>query len=150
MNEVYRQVSGEGEAYLGYVDEDGKVHEHKSESDKRVGKVDLESGKIYEARIGPDKNIGYVDLQNGKIYYAASGEEEPVGRVDDQGNLYDYKALAPGERLGRVKDMLSLAHGAGGFLLLLIPAIDEQAAKNNIKVAFDDPATNTGNAGAPA
>jgi len=53
-----------------------------------------------------------------------------VGAMPPFGNLYDLpiyvdKSLAEDEYLGKVDDMVSVAHGAGAFLLLVLPESEQ-------------------------
>lgn len=129
MNKVYRHRSLLPDELLGHIHVDGKVYETRSGPDKYVGRVELETGKIFESHLGPDKHIGRVDLRNGKVFLTRIGPDEYLGRVHEDGKLYAHKELAPDEYLGKVTDMSSLAHGGGAFLLLVIPAYEEQAEK---------------------
>lgn len=127
MNKVYRHRQFANDEFLGRVDQDGRVYESRLGPDKYVGRVDLEDGKIYEARVGPDKYIGRVDAETGKIYLPRFGPDEYLGRVEKDGKLYAHRTLAPDTYLGRVEKMTSLVHGGGAYLLLIVPAYDQEA-----------------------
>ena len=127
MNKVYRHRPLATDEFLGRVGEDGRVYESRLGPDKYIGRVDLENGKIYEARLGPDKHIGRVEVDSGKVYLAKFGPDEYLGRVEKDGKLYAHKRLARDEYLGKVVEMVSVVHGGGAFLLLVVPAVEESA-----------------------
>jgi hypothetical protein len=126
MNKVYKHRPRARDELLGRVGANGRVYESRLSPDKYVGRVELESGKIFESRFGPDKHIGRVDISSGKVYLKKLGPDEYLGRVEKDGKLYLHRSLARDEYLGRVTDMVSVAHGGGAFLLLLIPEIDRE------------------------
>jgi hypothetical protein len=125
MNKVYRHIRLALDEYLGRVDQDGKVYERRLGPDKYAGRVELKNGKIYESRFGPDKYIGRVDPTNGKVYRARIGPDRYLGRVRKNGQCYLHIRLKRDEYMGKIKGMSSLVHGGAGFLLLLLPLIEE-------------------------
>ena len=125
MSKVYQHHPLAPDKVLGRVEPDGKVYESRIGLDKYIGRVDLETGKILESRFGPDKYIGRVELEAGKVYLTKFGPDKYVGRVEADGKVYHHKRMARDEYLGRVDDMLSPAHGAAAFLLLLLPTFEE-------------------------
>jgi hypothetical protein len=126
MNKVYRHRPNARDELLGRVAADGRVFESRLAPDKYVGRVELESGKIFESRFGPDKHIGRVDISTGKVYLKKLGPDEYLGRVEKDGKLYSHRTLARDEYLGKVTEMVSVTHGGGAFLLLLVPEIDKE------------------------
>lgn len=147
MNKVYRHRPAANDEYLGWVDEEGRVYETRLGPDKYIGRVEPGSGKIYEARLGPDKYIGRVNGKSGKIYLAKLGPDIYIGRVQTDGKLFHHHNLAADEYLGKVIEMTSRIHGGAAFLLLIQPAYDEAAVKE------DEPETgdaDVGQATAPA
>lgn len=126
MGTVFKHRAGWPDKDLGHVEEDGRVYRSDFGIDDRLGRVDLESGKIYSSRLGPDKYIGRVDLQNGRVYrHVPVGADEYVGRVNENGHMDRHDALSPDEYEGRLEEPESLAHTAAAFLLLVLPATDE-------------------------
>lgn len=126
MNKVYRHRLKARDELLGRVGADGRVYESRLSPGKYVGRVELQSGKIFESRFGPDKHIGRVDISSGKVYLKKFGPDEYLGRVEKNGKLYLHRPLARDEYLGKVTEMVSVTHGGGAFLLLLIPEIDRE------------------------
>ena len=135
MNKAYRHKPIAPDEYLGRVDQAGKTYETRLGPDLYVGRVDLNTGKIYESRLGPDKLIGRVDSHNGKVYHSRLGPDEYLGRVDPDGKCYLHKRLARDEYMGKVTEMLSLTHGAAAFLLLILPALEEDKQVKEEKAA---------------
>jgi len=129
MSKVYRNKPLAPDELLGHVDADGKVYESRFGPDKYIGRVDVTSGQIYETRLGPDKLIGHVALDSGKVYHPKLGPDEYLGGVDAEGRCHRHVPLAPDEYLGKVEAMESYAHGGAGFLLLVLPAWEEQEAE---------------------
>jgi hypothetical protein len=127
MNKVYKHRPKARDELLGRVSADGRVYESRLSPDKLVGRVELESGNIFESRFGPDKHIGRVDIASGKVYLKKLGPDDYLGRVEKDGKLYAHRTLARDEYLGKVTDMVSVVHGGGAFLLLLIPEVDREA-----------------------
>jgi hypothetical protein len=127
MNKVYLHKHLAPDDYLGRIDAEGKVYASRFGPDKFIGRVDIRTGKIYEARMGPDNYIGRVDSQSGKVYRAKLGPDEYLGRVHDDGKLYHHKQLAPDDYLGKVDEMISNDYGGAAFLLLVLPAVEEEA-----------------------
>jgi hypothetical protein len=125
MNKIYRHVRLSPDEYLGRVDQDGKVYEHRTGSDRYSGRVELKNGKIYESRFGPNKYIGRVEPDSGKVYMSRLGPDRYLGRVRKNGHCYLHRRLRRDEYMGKIKDMSSLVHGGAGFLLLLLPLIEE-------------------------
>jgi hypothetical protein len=126
-SKVYKHKKLARDQYLGRVEADGKVYEGRYGKDKYVGRVDLENGNIYESRLGPDQLLGRVELDSGKVYFGRMGPDQYLGRVHQNGRLYLHKRLARDEYLGRIKDMPSFAHGGAAFLLLVLPAHEQEA-----------------------
>ena len=131
MSKVYRHKPMSPDELLGHVEPDGKVYESRFGPDKYVGRVDPDSGQIYETRFGPDKHIGRVALDNGKVYRAKLGPDEYLGRADADGKLYRHKPLAADEYLGHVDNFVSYAHSGAAWLLLVLPAWEENQAELN-------------------
>jgi hypothetical protein len=129
MSKVYRNKPLALDELLGHVAGDGKVYESRFGPDKYVGRVDLVSGHIYEARLGPDKHIGRVALDNGKVYHPKVGPDEYLGGVDAEGRCHRHIPMASDEYLGKVVEMETYAHGGAAFLLLVLPAWEEQEAE---------------------
>ena len=129
MSKVYHHKPMSPDELLGHVEPDGKVYESRFGPDTDVGRVDADSGHIYEARLGPDKHIGRVALDNGNVYRARLGPDEYLGRVDSDGKLYRHKPLAADEYLGQLDNFVSYAHGGAAWLLLMLPAWEEQQAE---------------------
>jgi hypothetical protein len=125
MNKIYRHVPLSPDEYLGRVDQNGKVYEHRTGPDRYAGRVDLKNGKIYESRLGPDKYRGRVEPGTGKVYMARLGPDRYLGRVRKNGQCYLHRRLRRDEYMGKIKDMTSQVHGGAGFLLLLLPLIEE-------------------------
>jgi len=126
MSKVYKHKPLARDDLLGHVEPDGKVYESRFGPDKYVGRVEIDTGKIYEARFGPDQYIGRAELDSGKIFRSKFGPDEYLGRVDEDGKLFRHKPLAPDEYLGKIVEMPGLAHGGAAFLLLVLPAVEEQ------------------------
>jgi hypothetical protein len=59
--------------------------------------------------------------------HKALGPDEYLGRVHDDGKLYHHKQLAPDDYLGKVDEMISNDYGGAAFLLLVLPAVEEEA-----------------------
>ena len=151
MNKVYKHKAFAPDEYLGHVDADGRVFESRFGPDRCIGRVDPRSGKIYETRLGPDRQIGKVYPENGKVYLAKYGPDEYLGRVTQSGKLYLHKFMGPDEYLGKVVQMSSRIHGGAGFLLLVIPVYDKEAAAE-AEEAYDSDlgSEDAGTAPAPA
>ena len=144
MNKVYKHRPKARDELLGRVSADGRVYESRLSPDKYVGRVELESGKIFESRFGPDKHIGRVDIGTGKVYLKRLGPDEYLGRVEKAGKLYFHRSLARDEYLGKVTDMVSVTHGGGAFLLLLIPEIDKETQQAEQEEAKNEEQANAG------
>ena len=129
MSKVYRNKPLAPDELLGHVENDGKVYESRFGPDKYVGRVDLDSGQIYEARLGPDRLAGHVALDSGKVYHPKLGPDEYLGGVDADGHCHRHIPMAPDEYLGKVLEMQGYAHGGAAFLLLVLPAWEEQEAE---------------------
>jgi hypothetical protein len=125
MNKVYLHRSMAHDELLGRVGADGRVYDERFGPDEYIGRVNLEDGKIYVSRVGPDEYIGRVKLKTGEVHLSMFGPDKYMGKVTKDGKIMRHKHLAPDEYLGRVDDMLSIAHGAAAFLLLILPAIEE-------------------------
>lgn len=116
---------------LGHAAYDGKVYESRLGPDKYVGWVELDSGRIYEARLGPDKHIGQVELSSGKVYrHKPLAADEYLGRVDADGNYFTHRAFAPDVRVASITPMPSTALAGAAFMLLVLPALEAEAAKH--------------------
>jgi hypothetical protein len=126
VSKVYRNKPLAPDELLGHLEPDGKVYESRFGPDKYIGRVDLDSGQIYEARLGPDKLVGHVALDSGKVYHPRLGPDEYLGGVDADGRCQRHIPLARDEYLGKVVEMESYAHGGAAFLLLVLPAWEEQ------------------------
>jgi hypothetical protein len=130
MNKVYRHHSFARDEYLGRVADDGRVYDSRPGPDRYIGRVELEDGKIYESRLGPDQHIGHVEVKSGKVYLDKLGPDEYLGRVTEDGKLYRHNPVAPDEYLGKVTEMVSVVHGGAAFLLLVVPAYDQEKEAN--------------------
>jgi hypothetical protein len=125
MNKVYLHKPMGKDELLGRVGPDGRVYDERFGPDEYIGRVNLEEGKIYVSRVGPDEYIGRVKLETGEVHLSMFGPDKYMGKVTKDGKIMRHKHLAPDEYLGRVEDMLSIAHGAAAFLLLILPAVEE-------------------------
>lgn len=135
MNKVYLAIPGALDKLLGHVAENGKVTHSQIGFDKEVGYVNLATGEVYAERFGPDKTVGRVDLSNGKVYATRLGPDRYVGWVSSDGRLHRHRALAPDVYIGQVESFLSHAHSAAAMLLLVLPALEEQAAEETVPKA---------------
>ena len=127
MNKVYLAIPGAFDKVLGHVADNGKVTHSQPGFDKEVGYVNLATGDIYADRFGPDKSLGRVDLSNGKVYTSRFGPDRYEGWVSSDGRMHRHRAFAPDLHIGQVESFLSLAHSAAAMLLLVLPALEEQA-----------------------
>ena len=127
---VYFQRPLAPDELLGHADYDGKIYESRLGPDKYIGRVEVDTGKIYEARLGPDKHVGQVELSSGKVYrHKPLAADEYLGQVDSNGNFYQQKAFAPDKRVGSITPMPSVALAGAAFMLLVLPAVAEEEAK---------------------
>lgn len=147
MNKVYRHHAFARDEYLGRIAEDGRVYDSRVGPDRYIGRVELENGKIYESRLGPDQLIGRVEAKSGKVYLEKLGPDEYLGRVIEDGKLYRHKPVAPDEYLGKVTEMVSVVHGGAAFLLLVVPAYEQEKGE---KEAFEPSGNEAETGGAPA
>lgn len=112
---------------VGRVELDGRAYKTRVGPDEYVGRVELDSGKIFEERLGPDKYVGRVALDSGKVYrHKPIAPDEYLGRVDTDGQFYRHKPIAPDEYLGKLLPMPGYAYGGAAFLLLILPAWQEE------------------------
>lgn len=125
MNKVYLHKPMGRDELLGRVGGDGKVYDERFGPDEYIGWVNLEDGKIYLSRVGKDKYIGRVKINTGEVHLSMLGPDKYMGKVTKDGKIMHHKHLAPDEYLGRVEDMVSVTHGGAAFLLLILPAIEE-------------------------
>lgn len=126
MNKVYQHMLMSADKYLGWVDQQGRVYASRFGPDKYIGRVDLRDGKVYASHFGPDELVGRVEIQSGEVRLSKPGPDPYIGKVQRDGKLYRAVSVAPDEYLGKVDDMVSVAHGAGAFLLLVLPLIEEE------------------------
>lgn len=129
MYKVYLAISRAPDQLLGYVREDGKIYRSKPGFDEHLGGVDLASGKVYAERFGPDKEIGHVDLRSGKVYLRKFGPDKYIGNVNREGRMHRHVSMAFDEYIGKIEPFASFAHSAGAFLLLVLPAIEENGLR---------------------
>jgi hypothetical protein len=127
MYKVYLAINPLINKMLGYVNKEGVVYRSKTGLDDRLGKVELSTGKIVEDRFGPDKVTGRVDMKTGKVYLSRLGPDEYVGRVDVKGHFYKHVPMGTDRYLGHVDPFISYAHSAAAMVLLLLPALEEEA-----------------------
>lgn len=127
MHKVYLAIPGALDNVLGHVADNGKVTRSQVGFDKEVGYVNLETGDIYAERFGPDKAVGRVDLGNGKVYTTRFGPDHYEGSVSTDGRMHRHRALAPDVYIGQVESFVSFAHSAAAMLLLVLPALEEEA-----------------------
>src|SRR3990172_5162812 len=125
MNKVYKHIPMSADKYLGRGDQQGKVYAARFGPDRYIGRVDLRDGKVYASQFGPDETVGRVEIESGEVYLSKPGPDPYVGKVQRDGRLYRHKSLAEDEYLGKVDDMVSVAHGAGAFLLLVLPESEQ-------------------------
>jgi hypothetical protein len=138
MNKIYRHIRLSPDEYLGRVDQEGKVYEHRPGPDRYAGRVELKNGKIYESRFGPNKYIGRVDPVDGKVYMSRLGPDRYLGRVRKNGQCYLHHRLRRDEYMGKIVEMTSLVHGGAGFLLLLLPLIEEIREEEKAAIEQED------------
>jgi hypothetical protein len=86
----------------------------------------LQDGKVFASRFGPDELVGRVEIDSGEVRLSKPGPDPYIGKVQRDGKLYRAISLAADEYLGKVDDMVSVAHGAGAFLLLVLPMVEEE------------------------
>ena len=129
MTKVYLALSGAPDRLLGHVEDDGRVYRSLVGPDNLIGHVDLATGNIYAQRFGPDKKVGHVDLSSGRVYATHPGPDAHVGQVREDGMMYLHQALATDDYVGHVDSFRSHAHTAGAMLLLVMPALETEAAK---------------------
>jgi hypothetical protein len=103
-----------------------KVYKIRILRNKYIGRLEVSTGRVYQARFGPDKYIGRVNLQDGKVYLAKFGPDQYIGQVGKDGKLFYHKRMARDEYLGRITKMASYGHGGAAFLLLVLPALQEE------------------------
>ncbi len=126
MSKVYQHRAGLPDKLLGRVKDDGRVTRSELGPDDQIGRVDLESGEVRASRIGPDKYIGRVDLESGRVYrHVAASSDEYLGRVNMDGRMDRHDAISPDEYMGKIESPKSLAYAGAAFLLLVLPAEDE-------------------------
>ena len=131
MSKVYLTLPLGPDRLLGRVKEDGKIYRRQAGPDDGIGYVNLETGAVYEQRFGPDKKIGHVDPGSGKVYLSRLGPDEYVGMVKADGSMHRHIPMAADEYVGKVERFVSLAHSAGAFVLLVLPALEEQSQESS-------------------
>ncbi|MEZ4673949.1 MAG: hypothetical protein R2932_06855 [Caldilineaceae bacterium] len=127
MHKVYLAIPHALDKVLGHVADNGKVTRRQVGFDKEIGHVNLETGDIYAERFGPDKAVGRVDLGNGKVYTTRFGPDHYEGWVSADGRMHRHRALATDAYIGQVESFVSFAHSAAAMLLLVLPALEEEA-----------------------
>jgi hypothetical protein len=128
MSKVYLNKPGWLDKQLGHANEKGDVYRSNTGIDDRIGRVDLETGKVYRRRFGPDDYVGRVELDSGKVYHARLGPDEYLGRVQADGRMYQHDLLSPDDYIGRLSPPLSPLHTGAAFLLLVLPALEDEAS----------------------
>jgi len=89
--------------------------------------VDLDNGEIYKSKPGPDEYIGRVKLDNGKVYrHVPAGRDDYLGHVEPDGKMYQHEFLGPDDYMGNIKDHVSFVYAGAAFMLLVLPAYEEQ------------------------
>ena len=127
MHKVYLAIPHALDRVLGHVADNGEVTRRQVGFDKEVGYVNPATGDVYAERFGPDKAVGRVDLGDGKVYTTRLGPDHYEGWVSTDGRMHRHRALAPDAYIGQVETFLSFAHSAAAMLLLVLPALEEEA-----------------------
>jgi len=126
MTKVFLAVSLAPDRLVGHVKEDGKIIRSQVGLDDEIGHVNLRNGHIFEQRFGPDKKFGHVDLVDGKVYLSRFGPDKYVGQVMADGRMYYHVPMGRDDYVGQVESFVSYAHSGGAFLLLVLPALEDQ------------------------
>lgn len=127
MSNVYLHRMLLPDKLLGRVEQNGKVYRSDTGLDDRIGHVDLDHGKIYKSQPGPDEYIGRVELDNGKVYrHVPAGRDDYLGHIELDGKMYQHEFLGPDDYMGNIKERISFAHAGAAFMLLVLPAFEEQ------------------------
>ena len=127
MSRVYLEKSLAPDHLIGHVKENGNVYRSDAGLDDKIGHVHLPSGKVYARKFGKDKKVGHVNLDNGKVYVSRVGPDKYVGRVQADGVINLDRSLFPDDYVAKVDPFISYAHSGAALLLLVLPALEDQA-----------------------
>lgn len=126
MSKVYLNKPGWLDKHVGQVNEKGDVYRSDAGIDDRIGRVDLETGKVYRRRLGLDDYVGRIEAKSGKVYRARLGPDEYLGKVHKNGRMYRHDRLSPDDHIGHFATPISPLHTGAAFLLLVIPALEDE------------------------
>ena len=68
-----------------------------------------------------------MNLDNGKVYVSRVGPDKYVGRVQADGVINLDRSLFPDDYVAKVDPFISYAHSGAALLLLVLPALEDQA-----------------------
>ncbi len=127
MSKVFLHQAGRPDKLLGHVKNDGSIIRSEPGFDDEIGHVDVSSGKIYAKRLGLDDYLGRVDMDDGRIYrHVPAGSDEYLGKVLKDGAMYRHVPKASDDYIGKLQDSPSFAHAGAAFMMLVLPAVDDQ------------------------
>ena len=119
---IYRDVQMGPDKLVGRIDDEGRIYDVESGSDKYPGWIDYDEGEIFDES---DDLMGWIEDDGMIVGYYDEDSEEEIGYVTEDGELYGYDADDNDVYVGKVANMQDATEGAAAMLFFFDYAEEE-------------------------